>query len=162
MADRARVYVETTVISYLTALPSSEVVMAAHQQITKEWWETRRIAFEVFASQLVRQEAAEGDSAAAAKRLEVIDSLPLLLITADAKRLAAALSRALRLPARASADAAHIALAVINGMDYLISWNCRHIANAHLRSTIDNVCESFGYATPCICTPEELLENPEP
>ncbi|MFO0791535.1 MAG: type II toxin-antitoxin system VapC family toxin [Pirellulales bacterium] len=162
MADKAKVYVETTVISYLTSQPSAKVVTAAHQEITKEWWETRRSAFEVFVSELVRQEAAEGDLLAAAKRLEIIDSLPLLLVTPHANRLAAVLSRALRLPTRASADAAHIALAVVNGMDYLISWNCRHIANAHLRSKIDAVCESFGYATPGICTPEELLEGPEP
>ncbi len=159
MAGKPKVYVETTVIRYLTAWPSTEVVMVAHQQITQEWWKSQRTKFDLFVSELVRQEASAGDAEAAKRRLEVVDSLPLLTLDDAARQLAQVLAQHLRLPDRASADAAHIAQAVTNGMDYLITWNCRHIANARLRNMIDSVTASFGYVTPTICTPEELMEE---
>ena len=159
MPGKPKVYVETTVISYLTAWPSAEVVMAAHQEITREWWNSKRGEFDLFVSELVREEAAAGDRQAAKKRLEIIDFFPLLTFGSDTRRLVNVLVQQLQLPNRASADAAHIALAITNGMDYLITWNCRHIANARLRNMIDGVCDSVGYAAPTICTPEELMED---
>lgn len=162
MAGKPKIYVETTVISYLTAWPSTEIVMAAHQQITQEWWKSQRDNFDLFVSELVRQEASAGDLEAAERRLQVIDSLALLTLDDATRQLAQVLAQQLKLPKRATADAAHIALAVTNGMDYLITWNCRHIANARLRNMIDSVAASCGYVTPTICTPEELLEEFSP
>ena len=133
--------------------------MAAHQEITQEWWNSKRGEFDLFVSELVREEAAAGDPQAAQKRLDIIDSLPLLTFSGDIRRLIDVFVQRLQLPPRASADAAHIALAITNGMDYLITWNCRHIANVRLRNTIDDVCDSVGYAAPTICTPEELMED---
>ncbi len=151
------VYLETTVPSYLTAWRSPELVMAARQQITREWWDTKRGLFDLFVSQLVIDEAAAGDPDAAARRLAVIDGLPLLEAAEGTDRLATALTAALSLPPRATADATHIAVAVVNGMDYLLTWNCTHIANAAFRPTIEATCEALGYRLPVICTPEELL-----
>lgn len=159
MADKPRVYVETTVISYLTAWPSSELITAAHQQITKDWWQSRRDEFELFASELVIREAQAGDLEAAKRRLEFTNDLQLLTIDDATTQLAEILSNDLQLPERASADAVHIGLAVVNGMDYLVTWNCRHIANARHRQIIESVCASLGYLSPVICTPEELIED---
>lgn len=159
MESKPRVYVETTVISYLTAWPSAEVVTSAHQQITQDWWTTKRSHFDLFASVLVREEAAAGDADAANRRLQIVDSLPALSHDQSARQLSKILTQKLRLPPRAAADSAHIAIAVTNGMDYLLTWNCRHIANARLRTMIEEVCESLGYAAPVICTPEELMED---
>jgi hypothetical protein len=151
------VYLETTIPSYLTAWRSPELVMAARQQITREWWDTRRDDFELFISQLVVDEASAGDPDAAARRLAMIDGLPLLEPSEGTEELVAALIQSLALPPRAAADAAHIALAVGNGMDFLLTWNCTHIANAIYRPTIESTCRAYGYQMPVICTPEELI-----
>jgi hypothetical protein len=159
MPEAPKVYVETTVISYLTAWPSAEVVTAAHQQITKEWWQNQRGEFDLFVSELVVREAQVGDPDAAKRRLEAIANLGLLAIDEETTELAETISRQLGLPERASADAFHISLSIVNGMDYLVTWNCRHIANARHREKIGNVCDSWGYVSPVICTPEELSEE---
>jgi hypothetical protein len=130
--------------------------MAARQQITREWWDTRRNDFELFISQLVIYEARAGDASAAARRLEVLEGITLLEFSDDANALSKLLVRELSLPARAESDAVHIALAVVNGIDYLLTWNCTHIANAALRPRIEVACRAFGYRMPVICTPEEL------
>jgi hypothetical protein len=158
MPGTPKVYVETTVISYLTAWPSAEVVTAAHQQITKEWWQ-KRDEFDLFVSELVVREAQVGDPQAAKLRLDLIAELNLLSINDTATELAESISRELHLPDRASTDALHIALSVVHGMDYLITWNCRHIANARHRQRIENICDAQGYESPVICTPEELKEK---
>jgi hypothetical protein len=150
-------YLETTIPSYLTAWLSPELVMAARQEITREWWDERRNDFELFISQLVIDEASAGDRDAAARRLAAIDGLPLLETGEDTDELVDALVKALALPPRAAADAAHIGLAVVNGIDFLLTWNCTHIANAIYRPTIESTCRAFGYEMPVICTPEELL-----
>lgn len=133
--------------------------MAAHQQITKDWWQSCRDEFDLFASELVVREAQAGDSDAVRRRLEIASDLPLLTIDEATTQLAETFSNILQLPERASADAVHIGLAVIHGMDYLITWNCRHIANARNRQKIERICDSLGYVTPVICTPEELFED---
>jgi hypothetical protein len=153
----ASVYLETTIPSYLTAWPSPETVMAARQEITREWWDTRRTDFDLFVSQLVWEEASAGDADAVARRIAILHGIPLLEATTETQELVEALIRELSLPARAAADAVHIALSVANGMDYLLTWNCTHIANATNRPIIESVCDSFGFETPVICTPEELL-----
>ena len=155
---KPKVYLETTIPSYLTARPSRDLVTAAHQQITREWWDTRRHAFDLFVSQMVIDEASAGDPDAAARRLEVLAPLSLLAPRAEGADLAQALIEQVPLPIGAAADALHIAIAVVNGMDYLLTWNCTHIANAVLRSQIETVCRSKGFEVPIICTPDELLE----
>lgn len=154
---KARLYLETTVPSYLTAWPSRDLIRASHQQITREWWERRRADFEVFISQLVLDEAGAGDPAAARERLAALQDLPQLDITDDVVVLAGALVTSLALPAKASTDAAHIALAAVHGMHFLLTWNCTHIANAEMAVTIARVCREHGFTAPVICTPEELM-----
>lgn len=152
---KPRVYIETTVPSYLTAWPSRDLIRAAHQQVTREWWD-RRAAFELFVSRLVLVECQAGDPEAAAARLAALDGMPLLEQSDDATALTEALLRGVPLPQRASADALHIAIAAVNGMDYLLTWNCTHIANATLRPQIEAVCRAAGCEPPLICTPQEL------
>jgi len=156
---KSKVYLETTIPSYLTARPSRDLVTAAHQQITREWWDTRRHDFDLFVSQMVIDEASAGDPEAVVRRLEVLAPLPLLDPRAEGANLAQALIEQVPLPMSAAADALHIAIAVVNGMDYLLTWNCTHIANAALRSQIETVCRSIGFEVPIICTPDELLET---
>lgn len=152
---KPRVYLETTVPSYLTAWPSRDLVRAAHQQITQEWWANRG-SFELYSSRLVVQECQAGDSQAAADRLAALAGIPLLEQTPDAAALAEALLHGVPLPERAAADAVHIAIAAVHGLDYLLTWNCTHIANVTLRPRIEAVCRAAGYEPPLICTPEEL------
>ncbi len=156
---KPKVYLETTIVSYLTAWPSRDLIMAANQATTIEWWTKRREAFDLFVSQTVIKESRAGDREAAQRRWEVLKQLPLLEITGEVELLANDLIVKVPLPLRAQADALHIAVAGMNGMDYLLTWNCTHIANATLRSRIEAVCRSAGYEPPTICTPQEMLER---
>ena len=156
-AMKPRVYLETTIPSYLTAWPSRDLVRAAHQQITRDWWDRRRAEFELHISQVVLRECQAGDATAAAERLKILQDLPLLEQTEEATRLAQALVDRVPLPERAAVDALHVAIAVVHGVDYLLTWNCTHIANATLRDPIESVCRENGYEPPAICTPDELL-----
>lgn len=133
--------------------------MAAHQQLTREWWNTRRHDFEVFVSQFVIDEAALGDPDAARRRLELLADLSLLDVREEIYTLADALMKRVPLPPKAAADALHIAIATVSGMDYLLTWNCTHIANAIFRTSIEAVCRENGFEPPVICTPEELLKE---
>jgi hypothetical protein len=153
-----RVYIETTFVSYLTARPSRDVVIAGHQQTTHEWWDTRRECYELCVSQLVLGEAAAGDPQAAQERLDLLKALILLETTAEALALAKELIQEGALPAKAADDALHIAIAATNGVPFLLTWNCRHMANAAIRPMIEAVCAGKGLRAPIICTPEELLE----
>lgn len=155
---KAKVYIETTVISYLTARPNRDVVIAGHQKITHDWWQTCRERFELVASQLVVREASAGDSRAAQKRLERLATLTLLEVTEEAVTLAQELLTTGAVPEKAAEDALHLAIAVTNGVEYLLTWNCKHLANATLRTKIEDACRSAGYEPAIICTPEELLE----
>jgi predicted nucleic acid-binding protein len=156
---KPKIYIETTIISYLTGRPSRDIIIAAHQQITEEWWRTKRHLFDLYASQLVFQEAGAGDEEQARKRLNALEEAELLEITESALSLAKVFIESGAVPQIAPEDAIHIAVAVVNGIDYLISWNCKHITNAKMRSKIEQVCLSCGYEPIIICTPEELLED---
>jgi predicted nucleic acid-binding protein len=156
---KPKVYIETTIISYLTACRSPQLVMAAHQETTRNWWDDERHNFDLFVSETVIQEAAAGDPAAAERRLEVLREIAELQITDEARQLAKELFENTHLPENAQVDALHIATATTNGMDYLLTWKCRHIANATLRNAMAAVCEAAGYVIPVICTPLELLEE---
>jgi hypothetical protein len=132
------------------------VIVAGHQQITSEWWDARD-DWRLFISPLVLREAGGGDAEAATRRLTFAQGLPVLPITDAAQTLAAGLLAGAALPAKAAEDALHIAIASVHGMEYLLTWNCRHIANASKRLMISTLCEQQGYRPPIICTPEELL-----
>ena len=151
----ARVYVETSIISYLSARPSRDVVIAAHQALTRRWWRGRR-TYTLVASQLVADEAAVGDSGESAKRLRALVGIPRLAVSPEATILAGELVRIGALPKRATVDAFHIAVAAAHQVDYLLTCNCRHLADAKMRSTIEATCRSVGLTPPIICTPEEL------
>jgi hypothetical protein len=153
---KPRVYLETSILSYLTALPSRDLVQAAHQQIILEWW-GQRDRFELFVSEAVLAEARRGDPAAAKRRLEAVEGIEILNATQEAEALASALTRTAAMPPKAAIDAAHVALATVHGIDYLLTWNCTHIANAVTRPLIEAVCRGNGFQPPVICTPEELV-----
>lgn len=155
---KAKVYLETSVISYLTSRPSRDVVIAGHQQTTRDWWENRKESFNIVASALVIREASAGDTIAAQERLKVLSGIELLEITEEAASLAQTLVETGILPKKATEDALHIAIAVTNGVNYLLTWNCKHIANAAIRQQVERVCRSRGYEGVTICTPEQLLE----
>ena len=150
-------YLETSIISYLAARASRDLVTAARQQLTHEWWRRRRSAFEVCISELVVAEAAAGDPDAAERRAQLIRDLPSLGISEEAIALAQILVQVARLPARAAVDALHISLAACHGIDYLLTWNSTHIANAELRPKIERACRDYGYEPPVLCTPDELM-----
>jgi hypothetical protein len=158
---KPKVYLETTIPSYLTARPSRDLVMAANQETTYEWWSDCRDAYELYISQLVFEEASVGDSEAAARRITMIRSITRLDITDRVAMLGKRLVAGVPLPQKARADALHIAVAAVNGMDYLLTWNCAHIANAVLRPRIEEICRDTGCEPPIICTPLELLEKGE-
>lgn len=154
---KPKVYLETTVISYLTARLSRDMIVAGHQQITQDWWDRRRSEFDVFVSQMVVQEVGAGDPDAAARRLASMEHLPLLDLTEPVLALAQEFLRRGAVPADAEEDAVHVAAATVHGMDYLLTWNCAHIANAQMRYILAELCFEQGYELPVICTPEELL-----
>jgi predicted nucleic acid-binding protein len=156
-AEKAKVYIETSIISYLTARPSRDLIVAAHQQRTHEWWDQRRADFDLFVSQPVIQEAGLGDQQAAGKRLEVLSAIPTLALNDEATVLARTLLEARVLPEKATQDALHIAIATVHRIDYLMTWNCRHLANAEVIKQLGRVCRAGGREPPVICTPEELL-----
>jgi predicted nucleic acid-binding protein len=153
----ASVYLETSIVSYLTSRPSRDLIAAGHQQLTHEWWRVRRPTFRLFVSELVLQEAGRGDAEFAAKRLGILHELPQLEIRPDALGLARTLIEHGPLPTTAAADALHIAIAAAHGMEYLLTWNCKHIANAEIRPSIERVCRDEGYEPPVLCTPGELM-----
>ncbi len=153
---KPKVYVETSVVSYLVGRRGGDVIQLSHQTITAAWWRVRG-RYSLYVSDLVLQEAAAGDASAATRQLAVIERLPILHVSEEAIDLAGEIMQATRLPKKANADALHIALAAAHGMDYLVSWNCRHIANVLLRGRIEGACRSVGLDPPAICTPEEIL-----
>jgi hypothetical protein len=154
--SRPALYVETTVVSYLTAYPSRDLLTAGHQLVTREWWEASRARFDLFTSLVVLNEATKGDAEMVRRRLDVLSGLSVLPLTDAATELAAALLRRGPLPKKAEADALHIALSAVHRMDYLLTWNCKHIANAAMRGRIEAICLGAGYRAPTMCTPEEL------
>ena len=154
--SKQSVYVETTIVSYLTARPSRDLVLAAHQQITQEWWATRRNNFGLYVSRAVIQEVGIGEAEMAERRLKAIETCPRLDVHSEAEDLAELLVKSGTLPQKAAMDALHIATATVHKMDYLMTWNCKHIANAEIYRKVANICRAKGYEPPIICTPEEL------
>ena len=151
------VYIESSVISYLTARPSRDLVIAGHQTVTAEWWEDCRFQYDVYVSPLVVEEISAGDTSAAAERLRAIADIPSVAVAAEAESLASALLAANAIPANSARDALHIAIAATQRIDYLITWNFKHINNASTRTMVNSAVSDFGLACPVLCSPEELM-----
>jgi len=151
-----KVYVESSVISYITARPSRDLVVSARQAITNEWWEQKRKKYDVYISELVIEEIASGDKEAAQKRLDAVKAIPNLEITETAKELASLLISSGAVPDNSPEDALHIGLAAAQGVEYLLTWNFKHINNATKRADITQLIESQGFLSPVLCSPEEL------
>lgn len=158
---RPRLYLETTIPSYLTARTSRDLTKARRQRITAQWWNSWRTNFDIYVSDLVSKEAAAGDPVAAQRRADLLAQLKDLEVNHRSLNLQDRLMRGCGLPERAHIDAAHIAVASVHAIDVLLTWNCRHIANPHIASRIASVCESEGYSCPTLCTPEQLMEKYE-
>jgi len=154
---KSRLYLETTIPSYLTSRPSRDLIIAGHQQVTREWWERRSDTFRLYISQLVVDEVSAGDPFAARERLKVLQDLSLLDITPEVTDLASGILASGKIPRKAATDAAHIAIAAVHGMDFLVTWNCVHIANAANAKALALICREHGCECPVICTPEELM-----
>lgn len=154
---KPKVYLETTIPSLLTAWPSRDVLIAGQQQATRDWWKQRRHRYELYVSVLVMKEVERGDATAAAQRLAELEACRVLPYPKEAEELTRALLASRLIPAKAEADAAHIAIAAVHGMDFLLTWNCRHIANAAIVEKLRNVCAREGFPAPVICTPHELM-----
>lgn len=157
---KRKVYIETSVISYLTARPSKTIIGAAHQQISRSWW-AKRFEFDLFVSQSVWRECAAGDPDAAQRRMAALEGLDILTVTEEMIGLAEALIDKRLLPANAVEDALHIAIATLHQADFLLTWNCRHIANPMVQEGIAEFLVQKGLFLPIICTPEELLGGVE-
>ena len=153
---KRKIYIETSVISYLTARPSKTIIGTAHQHLTRSWWE-RRFEYDLLVSQSVWQECAAGDHDAARRRLAALEGLGVLAVTEDMISLAEALIAQRLIPAKAIEDSLHIAIATLHRVDFLLTWNCRHIANPLIQEGIAEYLEQLGLFLPIICTPEELL-----
>jgi len=153
------VYLETTIVSYLAAKPSRDTIVAGHQTATHLWWEYSKDAYDLFVSSLVIEESEAGDADAASRRLAYLAHLPSLSVTESAKELAGILIKDRIIPQGYAEDAIHIAVCAIHNIDFLVTWNCRHLANALTRKRIEKVIQEQGFRCPVICTPEELMEN---
>lgn len=151
------VYIETSILGYLTARPSRDLVVAANIEITREWWDTRRSDFQLYSSQAVVKETSQGDAEIASQRLEIIRNFALLDLNQAVLDLSEQFLARSSLPAKADVDAVHIAVATVHGMDYLLTWNCKHIANAQIQGKLAEISLEFGYVLPILCTPYELL-----
>jgi hypothetical protein len=152
-----KVYLETTIPSYLTSRPSRDLLIAGHQQVTQIWWDDHRHDYELYISQLVIMECKAGNAGMAKKRMELLAGISALEIGPESLELARKLITIGPLPAKAENDAFHIAVAAVNAMDFLLTWNMRHIANAFMRRDIDALCRQSGFEPPVICTPDTLL-----
>ena len=157
---KPKVYLETSVVSYYTSRPSRDLVTAARQQVTREWWDESRSQFETYISALVFEESKVGDPTAAERRLEAIAGMPVLKLTDEAESLAIEFIKFGQIPAEYLEDALHIALATVNGMDFLLTWNFNHINNAIIKREIIKVAEKNDYECPLICSPDELGGEP--
>lgn len=154
---KSKVYIETTIVSYLVASPSKDLIQSAHQKSTRQWW-VGRTRFDLFVSSAVGAEARRGDVRAAARRVAALRGIPRLALCREAVQLANDILRKGALPPKARIDAPHVGVAATHGIDYLLTWNLRHLANATIRGKIEEAVRCAGMVAPIICTPEELME----
>ena len=156
---KSKVYIETSIVSYLITKPSNDMRAMANLHTTIEWWEHRRPDFDIYVSEFVIAESSQGNPDVSIRRLAVIEGIPELDVTEEVKHLAKALITEGPIPYGAEIDAYHIAVATTHGMDYLLTWNCTYIANAAMRPKIEAVCRAHDFEPPTICTPQELMED---
>ena len=152
-----RIYIESTIPSYVVARPARDILQAARQQITRDWWDLKRVEHELLISQVVLDEIAFGETAMVRLRMDLVQDIPLLEFTDEVLEFAHKVLDSGLLPRESDRDAAHIALATVHEMDLLLSWNCRHIANAAIQTRLRRLAEVAGLNLPVICTPEELI-----
>lgn len=157
--EKPSVYLETSFISYVTNRLSNDLLVAAHQKLSREWWEERRLGFSLFVSELVFQEATKGNKEAVEQRKSLLSGITSLPVTEDAAELAVYFLEQKAIPEVAIADGLHMAVAAVNKVDYLLSWNCKHIVNAAVRKKVITLCTNKGLQCPTICTPFELYED---
>ena len=157
--DRKTVYIETSVVSYLTARPSGDLLAAAWQKLTVDWWETQRGRFDLCTSDITVGEARKGDPVAVARRLDVLAGISKLLITESVVALSEELLRRGAIPAVAENDAVQVAVSAVHGVDYLLTWNCHHLDNAEIKPFVREICALHGWKSPEICTPRELMRG---
>lgn len=155
-------YIETTIVSYLVARPSRDLVLSAHQQVTREWWENERVHYHCIASEEVAREAMLGDTGMAQARIKVLADVQIVGITDEVEAMAATFMSTGVLPPTMRPDATHLAAATLSGADYLLTWNCRHLANAHVLRRLQKEAERRGWQLPGVCTPLELMGDCEP
>ncbi len=161
MDEKSTVYIETTIPSFLTAWPSNNLVVAGKQEVTRQWWKKRKAKYHLYASQYVLDEASRGDEAAASKRMEALNEIDLLEVDEEVIRLVRVIMTTGLIPSKAETDAGHIAVSARHGIDFMITWNCTHIANAEILGRINYVVSEVGYFLPTICTPDELFGGEE-
>jgi len=152
------VYIESTIPSYLTAKPNNNVIATARQLATQRWWNERKVQYDLYTSDVVLIECNKGNSEAAEKRISSLEGIPLLEVSEEALELAAIIFKELQIPEKARDDALHIAIACVNEIDYLMSWNFKHLVNATMIRKLNRLLERTIYKTTQICTPEELTE----
>ncbi len=155
--EKKTVYIETSVLSYLTARPTGDLLAAAWQKITVDWWDTQRSRFDLYMSDVTIEETGKDNPEAGARRLEALSGIPILPITEAVAGLSKALLQGKALPVKALNDALHIAVSAVHGVDYLLTWNCRHLDNAETKPLVRNVCAMHEHRSPEICTPQELM-----
>ena len=153
------IFIETTIPSYYVARPSRNLLQAARQELTREWWDGQRHGFELFTSQLVLDEAAVGESAKAAERLQLLDGIALLDLNEEVGALATKLVETGIVPAVAGRDAFHLAAAGVHGMNFLLTWNSKHIANPFIAERLLSCFSGMGVHLPVICTPEQFITD---
>ncbi|MDM3855221.1 MAG: type II toxin-antitoxin system VapC family toxin [Aphanizomenon gracile PMC649.10] len=151
------VYIETSILGHLTARPTDNLIVAANVKITQDWWNEYRRSFMLYASEIVEDEAGKGDPEMASQRLNLLQSLMLLELTEEAFELSQAFLSQSNLPQKAFNDALHMALATVYNLDYLLTWNCKHMANAQIQRKLAQISSDLGYVLPVICTPYELI-----
>ena len=161
MENKFSVYLETTIPSFLTARPSNNLIVAGKQEVTRQWWEKRKEKYALYISQYVLDEAAKGNPDAAKRRMIALEGIDLLEVDDEVIRLARVIINSGIIPQKASTDAGHIAVATRHGIDFLITWNCTHIANAEILCKINYIVSEAGYYLPTICTPDELFGGEE-
>jgi predicted nucleic acid-binding protein len=154
---KPKVYLESSLVSYLTSKPSRDIIIASRQQVTQVWWETQRARFTLYISPLVIQEVSSGDPNAVKKRLSQIKNISLLEVNEDVLGLASSLLKNKAVPEKSTGDALHLAIAAFHNTDYLLTWNYKHLANAEKRELIVQTIQAIGYNSPIICTPDELM-----
>ena len=151
-------YLETTIVSYYVARPTDQLIVAAHQELTRQWWEQRLKGFRAYISQFVLDEVRDGDPIMVRKRLRALRGLERLPTVNTALELGRKLLLSGLFPRAAARDASHLSMAAAYGLQFLVTWNCRHLANARVFDRVWRICREAGYECPVVCTPEELME----